>query len=75
MSRIRDLLSRDIRSGKLSPGARLPTVRDIARDHDVSVATAGRAIQRLEQEGLVKTRAGSGAFVSSRASAQTRLSV
>jgi GntR family transcriptional regulator len=42
--------------GALRPGDRLPTVRELAVRTRVNRNTAARAIQRLEQDGLVRTR-------------------
>ena len=37
-----DDLSQAIRDGRLSPGTRLPTHRDLARRHGIALATATR---------------------------------
>lgn len=44
---------------------KVPTVRDIAREYEVSSFTASRALNLLEQKGLVVTRQRSGSFVAS----------
>jgi GntR family transcriptional regulator len=49
--------------GALRVGDRLPTVRDLAVRGRINRNTAARAIQRLEQEGVVRTRVGQGTFV------------
>ena len=49
--------------GALRPGDRLPTVRELAVQARVNRNTAGRAVQELEREGLVRTRVGQGTFV------------
>jgi GntR family transcriptional regulator len=49
--------------GALRAGDRLPTVRDLAVRGRINRNTAARAIQRLEQEGVVRTRVGQGTFV------------
>lgn len=48
-------VGRLINSGELAVGARLPTVRMLARDLGVSPATVSQAWQRLLQAGLVRT--------------------
>ena len=58
----RALASR-IRSGALPPDARLPSEQMMALQFGVSRAVIREAIARLKNEGLVKTRQGSGAFV------------
>lgn len=49
--------------GSLRPGDRLPAVRTLAARARVNRNTAARAVQRLEQEGLVQARVGQGTFV------------
>ncbi|PNQ49530.1 GntR family transcriptional regulator, partial [Vibrio agarivorans] len=44
-------------------GTRLPGVRGLARQHQVSVSTAVSACRELEQRGLVEARSRSGYFV------------
>jgi DNA-binding transcriptional regulator YhcF (GntR family) len=61
--RLRALIS----SGRLEPGERLPSVRDLAARAGVNVNTARACYRRLEREGLVVSRHGLGTFVSDRA--------
>lgn len=56
-------LRRLVALGALRPGDRLPTVRELAARLRVNRNTAGRAIQYLEAEGIVRTRVGQGTFV------------
>src|SRR5437867_8386351 len=49
--------------GALRSGDRLPTVRELAVQCRINRNTAGRAIQELEREGIVRTRVGQGTFV------------
>jgi DNA-binding transcriptional regulator YhcF (GntR family) len=63
--RLRALIS----SGRLAPGERLPSVRDLAARAGVNVNTARAAYRRLEREGLVVSRHGLGTFVSEGAAA------
>ena len=55
-----------IDTGALSAGARLPSVRELARERSVSLFTAAEALSRLTAEGLVEARAGSGYYVAAR---------
>ncbi|MBU8899026.1 TetR/AcrR family transcriptional regulator C-terminal domain-containing protein [Corallococcus sp. M34] len=52
--RIAGELRRRIASGALAPGARLPSTRQIARKWRVALATATKALNVLQQEGLVR---------------------
>ena len=54
-----------IGDGRFKPGQRLPGLRDLARATGVNVNTARAVYQRLEQEGLIESRQGSGTFVAS----------
>ena len=49
--------------GRFRPGAKLPTVRDLAAQYGVSRTTAAKAVARLASEGCITTRYGSGAYV------------
>jgi len=52
-----------IERGALRPGERLPSVRRLAEDRAVSVATVLQAYLRLENAGLIEVRPKSGHFV------------
>jgi GntR family transcriptional regulator len=54
-----------IRAGEFKPGERLPPLRDLAQATGINVNTARVVYQRLEHEGLIETRKGSGTFVAS----------
>jgi GntR family transcriptional regulator, transcriptional repressor for pyruvate dehydrogenase complex len=54
----------EIRSGRLAPGARLPTEQKLMQAMGVSRTVVREAVAALRAEGLVTTRQGSGAFVS-----------
>ncbi|NVZ23174.1 PLP-dependent aminotransferase family protein [Pseudomonas costantinii] len=58
-----DTFAEDIRSGKLSPGTRLPTHRQLAADHGLALVTASRVYTELEAMGLVSGETGRGTFV------------
>ena len=56
-------LAEEIRSGKRVPGDRVETERELAEKHNVSRITSKRALNLLEEEGLVVRRRGLGTFV------------
>lgn len=57
------IYKRRIASGELPPGARLPTIRQMAQLHHVSAGTAARVIELLAGEQLVETRGKGGTVV------------
>jgi len=59
-------LSTLIRQGTLQAGERIPSVRELCRERGVSPATAMRAYDVLEANGLVESRHRSGYYVSNR---------
>ena len=56
-------LTADITSGKLTPGARLPTEQEMIAATGVSRTVVREAVAALRADGLVLTRQGVGAFV------------
>jgi GntR family transcriptional regulator len=49
--------------GALTPGAAVPSVRDLARDLRVNPNTGARAYQRLTENGVLTVRRGEGTYV------------
>jgi GntR family transcriptional regulator len=62
-SQLIDRIKLGIVSGELPPGARLPSVRDMATEAGVNPNTMQRALQELEREALVFSQRTSGRFV------------
>jgi GntR family transcriptional regulator len=62
--RIQGKIRRTIETGSLRPGDAVPSERELARIHDVSLMTARHALASLEHEGAVERRRGVGTFVS-----------
>ena len=62
--RLFEQLAEQIKSGRLAPGARLPTEHALTRAARVSRTVVREAVAALRAEGLVITRQGVGAFVS-----------
>src|SRR3954471_17906077 len=56
-------LRRDIQSGRLASGDRLPSEADLGKLFGASRITVGRAVRDLQAAGLVERRAGSGTYV------------
>ena len=61
--RIQFVLQKRIEAGELQPGDAVPSERELARTHEVSLMTARHALAELEREGLVDRRRGAGTFV------------
>jgi DNA-binding transcriptional regulator YhcF (GntR family) len=60
---VRAQLARQVQTGELTPGTRLPTVRRLAGDLGLAVNTVARAYRELEQAGLVTTGGRNGTVV------------
>ena len=58
-----DTLARDIASGTLAPGTRLPTHRQLAEQEGLALVTASRVYAELEAMGLISGETGRGTFV------------
>jgi GntR family transcriptional regulator len=54
-----------IATGRLAPGERLPTVRQLAVDLSINANTVARVYLDLERASVVETRRGVGTFVAS----------
>ena len=62
---IKELIAR----GELREGSSLPPVRQVSSDLGVNLNTVAFAYRRLQSDGLIKVRHGSGAIVRSRTAA------
>jgi len=60
---LRDVVSNAIATGALTPGARLPTESEWARQLPLSLGTIQRALRMLAEDGLVVRKQGNGTFV------------
>ena len=56
-------IKQDIVTGKLAPGDKLPSGRDLALKYTINPNTAARVYQELERQGLCFTRRGLGTFI------------
>jgi GntR family transcriptional regulator len=67
-----DQVKRDIALGRLVRDERLPTVRQLAEQLAINPNTIAKAFRQLEQEGIIVTKAGAGAFVANLDSSLSR---
>ena len=63
---IAESIAKPIRAGTLARGERIPSVRELARRHRVSLGTVLQAYRMLEDSRLIEARARSGYFVAAR---------
>lgn len=66
---VRAQVTDHVATGRLAPGSRLPTVRQLAKDLDLAVNTVARAYRELESTGVVVSRGRHGTFVADTAGA------
>jgi len=60
---IAERLETEIISGKLQPGCRMKSVREIADSFSVSLCSVQVALETLEEKGLIERKRGSGTFI------------
>jgi GntR family transcriptional regulator len=60
-----------IHDGRLTPGQRLPGLRDLAQALKVNANTVRAVYQRLEHEGMIESQQGSGTYVTATARRQS----
>jgi GntR family transcriptional regulator len=58
-----DQVKRDIALGRLARQEQLPTVRQLSQQLTINPNTIAKAYRQLEQEGIIVTRVGAGAFI------------
>jgi GntR family transcriptional regulator len=61
--KIQNAIRRHIDAGQLKPGDAVPSERELARIHGVSLMTARHALTELARDGIVERRHGAGTFV------------
>ena len=62
-SQIMEIIQKDIVSGVLQPGEKLPSVRNLAADASVNPNTVQKAFSELERMGLVYSQRTTGKFI------------
>ena len=60
---IMDAIKKEIVTGNLKNGQKLPSVRSLSRDLKISILTVKKAYDQLGEEGFIETRQGLGSFV------------
>ncbi|CAH1191187.1 HTH-type transcriptional repressor YtrA [Paenibacillus auburnensis] len=60
---IMNYLKGEIITGKLKPGDKIPSVRELAAELQINPNTVQRTFQELEREEIVETRRGMGRYV------------
>ncbi|HCZ0434914.1 TPA: PSM export ABC transporter transcriptional regulator PmtR [Staphylococcus aureus] len=60
---IKQQVKQNILKGHVAPGEHLPSMRELAKDLQVSLITTKRAYEDLEKDGFVTTIRGKGTFV------------
>src|SRR5262245_59684410 len=63
---IADAIAREIKAGRLKPGERLPTQRELATQLGVTLTTVTRAYAEADRRGLVRGEVGRGTYARSR---------
>lgn len=61
--KIQNAIRLEIESSRLRPGDSIPSERDLAKIHRVSLMTARHAVTELARDGVVERRRGAGTFV------------
>ncbi len=69
---IMDQVKRDIALGRLIKDEKLPTVRQLAGQLAINPNTIAKAYRQLEQEGIIVTKPGAGAFIANLDSSLSR---
>jgi GntR family transcriptional regulator len=70
--RVYRVLSQALAEGRFSVGEAMPSEPRLMREYGVSRSTVRRALERLEAEGRIERRRGSGTFARGQARGQTR---
>jgi DNA-binding LacI/PurR family transcriptional regulator len=63
---ISDAIAAQFQRQGILPGAKLPSVREIAKEHGVSIFTISKALKQLETRGVIERRWGVGCFLTER---------
>lgn len=61
--KIKDDIRNIIRSGRIAPGERIPSTRELCEAHSASLVSVRRAVKDLSEEGVLRGENGRGVFV------------
>ena len=61
-SQIIALLTRSFARGRIKPGERIPSIREMAQHMKVNANTVQRVYQEMERDGLIESKRGTGYF-------------
>ena len=64
LAKMKSWLKKQIASGKLKPGSKLPSHKDLMQMFNISYMTASGILGSLSREGLIETHRGSGSYLS-----------
>ncbi|MFD0588177.1 GntR family transcriptional regulator [Paenibacillus sp. GCM10027627] len=70
---IMNYIKKQIVIGKLGPGSKIESVRDLASELQINPNTIQRTFQELEREGIVETKRGLGRYVTDEESTIMRI--
>lgn len=60
---LKERIRHEVTTGRLAPGTRLPTVRELAVELAINANTVSRVYSELTKEGYLESRQGSGTYV------------
>ncbi|HBG26187.1 MAG: hypothetical protein A2Y10_04020 [Planctomycetes bacterium GWF2_41_51] len=75
VTQIEDQLSRLIRRQELKPGEKIPSIRTLASQSNVSIGIVKQAIRSLVLQGYLRSHGGRGVFVNQRSSPKRNVAV
>jgi DNA-binding transcriptional regulator YhcF (GntR family) len=58
-----DMIKKDMVAGRLQPGEKLPSTRELAVQYHINPNTAGRIYREMEMQNMCFTKRGLGTFV------------
>lgn len=68
-----ETITSQVNSGYFQPGDKLPSIRQMSKDHKVSISTVQEAYRRLEENHIAEVRVKSGYYVMAQQNAAPRL--